>query len=112
MGFDWYINEISAQFPAGGIITSISHNKTGSEIASSFTAGAKDIMGATLIVRLAGGIIIIMENDHIINPILYKSASLIYPVWLSQAAITMSIMAPFADLVNIPRQPSVMDLQI
>ncbi len=53
-----------------------------------------------------------MENDHIINAILYKSASHIYSVWLAQAAITMSIMAPFADLVNIPRQPSVMDLQI
>ncbi len=39
MRFDWYINEISAQFPAGGIIMGISHNKTGSELVSSFRAG-------------------------------------------------------------------------
>jgi len=40
-------------------------------IAKSFIAGAKDIASAALIVGFAGGIVVILEDGHILDTILY-----------------------------------------
>ncbi|HBH47943.1 MAG TPA: short-chain fatty acid transporter [Bacteroidales bacterium] len=133
MGFDWYINEISALFLAGGIMTGITIRKTGSEIVKLFMEGARDIMGAALIIGLAGGIIVILEEGGIIHSILHGAAGLmtdlgqvasvqtmyviqtfiniIIPSGSAKAAITMPIMAPFSDLIGVSRQATVMAFQ-
>lgn len=134
MGFDWYINEISALFLAGGIMTAITVRKSSSEIVKLFMEGAKDIMGAALVIGLAGGIIIILEDGKIIHSILHSAAGLmsdmgkvasvevmyliqtfiniIIPSGSAKAAITMPIMAPFSDLIGISRQATVMAFQL
>ena len=134
MGFDWYINEISALFLAGGIMTGITIRKTGSDIVKLFMEGARDIMGAALIIGLAGGIIVILEDGRIVHSILHSAAGLmtdlgrvasvqtmyviqtfiniIIPSGSAKAAITMPIMAPFSDLIGVSRQATVMAFQL
>lgn len=133
LGYDWYINEISALFLAGGILTGLVLNISGAAIANELIAGAKDIFGAAVIIGMAGGIIIILEEGKIIHTLLYKASetisgfgkvgtiggmygiqtllNLILPSGSAKAAITMPIMAPFSDLVNLSRQASVMAFQ-
>ncbi|QQS50544.1 MAG: YfcC family protein [Bacteroidota bacterium] len=134
MGFNWYINEIAGLFLAGGIITGITIRKTGNEIVKLFMEGARDIAGAALVIGLAGGIIVILEDGRIVHSILHSAAGLmnglgkiasvqtmyviqtfiniIIPSGSAKAAITMPIMAPFSDLIGISRQATVMAFQL
>jgi len=133
MGYGWYIGEIAGLFFAMGLFSGISMNKSANDIAKLFIEGAKDIMSAALVVGLAGGIIIILEQGKIIDTILYSlsgamnefgkfgSVSVMYgiqtliniviPSGSAKAALTMPIMAPFSDLIGISRQATVMAFQ-
>ena len=95
--------------------------------------GAKDILSAAIVVGLAGGIIQILQDGRIIDPILHALASLmneagrvasvgamyviqtliniIIPSGSAKAALTMPIMAPFSDVIGISRQATVMAFQ-
>ncbi|MFA7116259.1 MAG: YfcC family protein [Bacteroidales bacterium] len=131
--FQWYIPEISGLFLALGISVGISAGYNGNKIAKEFLAGAKDILSAALIVGLAAGIIIILQDGKIIDSILHSVESgmgnsskissvgimygiqtlinLVIPSATAKAAITIPIMAPFADLINVSRQSTVMAFQ-
>ncbi|MDR0970261.1 MAG: AbgT family transporter [Lentimicrobiaceae bacterium] len=133
MGYGWYVMEIATLFLVMGIASGLSINKTADEIAKLFIEGMNDILSAAVIVGLAGGIIIILEDGGIIDSILYglsksmhnfgKIASIgamyciqtviniVIPSGSAKAAITMPIMAPFSDLIGISRQATVMAFQ-
>ncbi len=133
MGYGWYVMEIATLFMALGVASGISINHSADEIAKGFLDGVKDILSAALIVGLAGGIIVILEDGGIIDTILYglskamgnfgKVASvgsmyviqtiinIVIPSGSAKAAITMPIMAPFSDLIGISRQATVMAFQ-
>ena len=134
MGFDWYIMEIASLFLVLGIFSGIAMGKTSNEITKLFLEGAKDIMSAALIVGLAGGIIIILENGKIIDTILYYasqsikdlgkagSISVMYliqtglnifiPSGSSKAALTIPMMSQFSDLIGVSRQATVVAFQL
>lgn len=134
MGFDWYIMEIASLFLVLGIFSGIAMGKSPNEITKLFLEGAKDIMSAALIVGLAGGIIIILENGKIIDTILYYasqsikdmgkagSISVMYiiqtglnifiPSGSSKAALTIPMMSQFSDLIGISRQSTVVAFQL
>ena len=133
VGYDWYIMEIASLFLAMGIISGIAAKYNADEIAKQFMLGVKDILSAAVIVGLAGGIIIVMEEGKIIDTILhslamsmkdmgdYGSVSMMYliqnainiiiPSGSAKAALTMPIMAPFSDVIGISRQATVMAYQ-
>ncbi|MBN2349625.1 MAG: YfcC family protein [Bacteroidales bacterium] len=133
MGYDWYIMEIATLFFVMGLLSGIAMKKSGDEIVKLFLEGVKDILPAALIVGLAGGIIIILEDGQIVDTVLYYSSTLmkdigkvgavsimygiqtliniIIPSGSAKAALTMPIMAPFSDLINISRQATVMAFQ-
>lgn len=133
LGYEWYINEISALFLGGGILAGMIYSKKGNEIVKDLIDGAKDIFGAAIVIGLAGGIIIILEEGQIIHSILHAAANamnglgkigtvgtmylvqtlinIVIPSGSAKAAITMPIMAPFSDLVNLSRQATVMAFQ-
>ena len=67
MGYRWYIAEIATLFFAMGLATGISMNYSANRITRLFLDGVKDIQSAALIVGLAGGIIIILNNGNIID---------------------------------------------
>ncbi|MDO8898583.1 MAG: AbgT family transporter [Bacteroidales bacterium] len=133
MGYGWYVMEIATLFMALGIASGMAINKSADEIAKLFLEGVKDILSAAVIVGLAGGIIVILEDGGIIDSILFilskamvnfgevASIGVMYliqtiinvviPSGSAKAAITMPIMAPFSDLINVSRQATVMAFQ-
>lgn len=133
MGYGWYVMEIATLFFAMGIFSGITMNYSPNEITKLFLEGTKDIMSAALIVGLAGGIIVILEDGKIIDTILFRMAHLMegvgktgavsfmyliqtvinvaIPSGSAKAALTMPIMAPFSDLINLSRQATVMAFQ-
>jgi uncharacterized ion transporter superfamily protein YfcC len=54
-----------------GIFAGIAAGKTANEITKSFIAGAGDILSAALVVGLAGGIVVILEDGKIIDPFFF-----------------------------------------
>jgi len=133
MGYGWYVMEIATLFMALGIASGISINKSADNIAKLFLEGVKDILSAAIVIGLAGGIIVTLEDGGIIDSILYglskammnfgdvASVGVMYliqtviniaiPSGSAKAAITMPIMAPFSDLIGVSRQATVMAFQ-
>ena len=133
MGHGWYLSEISAIFLAMGILSGYAAGYHADGIIKQFLDGAKDMLSAAIVVGLAGGIIQILQDGKIIDPILHALASLmneagkvvsigvmyviqtliniIIPSGSAKAALTMPIMAPFSDVIGISRQATVMAFQ-
>ena len=130
---DWYIAEISALFFAMGIIAGILDKQSADSIAKLFLEGCKDILSAALVVGLASGIIFILKDGKVIDTMLYgltKSLAqtgdvasvgamyafqtllnVVMPSGSAKAALTMPIMAQFADLIEVSRQTTVLAFQ-
>jgi len=133
MGYAWYIEEIAGLFFALGIASGMAMNYDGNKITKLFLEGASDILSAAMVVGLAGGILVILEDGKIIDTILHGVAdsmsdlgklgtvtamyviqtaiNIIIPSGSAKAALTMPVMAPFSDLVNLSRQATVMAFQ-
>ena len=133
MGYGWYVMEISTLFFVMGLASGIANNKSPNTITKLFLDGVKDIASAALIVGLAGGIIIVLQEGKIIDTILHSVSqsmktmgkvgsigimyliqtfiNIIIPSGSAKAALTMPIMAPFSDLIGISRQATVMAFQ-
>lgn len=132
LGF--WIPELGGIFLAIGIISGIAGRLSANEIATTFIEGAKDMIGAAIMIGFARAIMIVAQNAFIIDTILYTLANLIgqlpkliaayimYPVQMfinffvnsgsGQAALTMPILAPLGDLVGISRQLTVLIFQL
>jgi len=133
MGYGWYITEISAIFLAMGIFSGYAFGLNTDKIIAEFLTGAKDILSAAIVVGLASGIILILQEGHIIDTILFNLAlmmshtgkavtlgimyliqtliNIVIPSGSAKAALTMPIMAPFSDVVGLSRQATVMAFQ-
>lgn len=131
--FEWYLPEISALFLGLGIAAGIAAGKTPNALAGEFMTGMKDILSAALIVGFASGIVIILQNGDIIEPLLTSLASsmegtgnsvclslmyaiqtiinLFIPSATAKAAITIPIMAPFSDMIGVSRQSMILAFQ-
>jgi len=134
MGFGWYIMEIATLFFAMGLATGIAMSYEANKITKLFLDGVKDIMSAALIVGLAGGIIVILQNGNIIDTLLYKlsesisgmghmasvgmmyvvqtAINLFMPSGSAKAALTMPMMSQFSDLIGVSRQATVVAFQL
>ncbi len=133
MGHGWYIAEIATLFLALGIAAGIAAGKSPNQITRLFVAGAKDILPAAMVVGLARGIIVILDDGHIIDTILYYASqpmqdigkvgtlavmymiqtflNIFVPSGSGQAALTIPIMSQISDLTEISRQATVVVFQ-
>ncbi len=133
MGYGWYLSEIAAIFLAMGLLSGFANSESPDTLIKHFLDGAKDMLSAALVVALAGGIIQILQDGKIIDPILHAMAAgmgeagriaslgsmylvqtfinLIIPSGSAKAALTMPIMAPFSDVIGISRQATVLAYQ-
>jgi uncharacterized ion transporter superfamily protein YfcC len=130
----WYMVEFGGLFFAMGVLAGLAAGLGPSKLAKSFIAGAKDIASAALIVAFAGGIVVILEDGHILDTILYGMASVtshfggvlaaqamfvlqmllnfFIPSGSTKAVLTMPLLAPLADLSGITRQTLVLAYQL
>ncbi len=133
MGYDWFVMEIATLFLAMGIFSGVAMGNSANKIVKLFLEGVKDIMTAAIIVGLAGGIIVILNDGKIIDTILYgisqsmsdfgrmASVGMMYvfqtflnviiPSGSGKAALTMPMMSQFSDLIGVSRQATVMAFQ-
>jgi len=130
----WYIFEIAALFVGLGIAIGIVGGLSANAISSSFQKGAQDLVVTALIIGLARGILIVLRDAQVIDTILFGMSSLVadagpevssflmfavqtvlnffVPSGSGQAALTMPLMAPLADLVGVTRQTAVLAFQM
>lgn len=131
--YGWYIGEISALFLGLALAAGVAAGYSSNRIVQEFLAGAKDILSAAVIVGLAAGIVGILKQGMVIDTMLYglasslgeagkvASLSMMYGIQTlinlfitsasAKAAITMPIMAPFADMIDLSRQATVLAFQ-
>ena len=130
----WFIEEISALFLATGLVIGAVAGLRPSQIAASFVAGAKDMVNVALIIACGRALLIIAREGRILDTILFASSNLISALpkvmaaqlmvivqagidffihsGTAQAALTMPIMAPLADLIGLTRQTTVYAFQL
>jgi len=128
--FGWYINEIAAVFLGMGIISGFIGKIGPNKMAQEFINGARGIVFGALVVGIARTILIVLQDGLILDSIIYYLASLIsglpkalaavgmfviqslinfvIPSGSGQAATTMPIMVPLADILGISRQTAVL----
>ena len=129
----WYMPEITGLFLVMGIVCGVIAGFDANRIAEELLSGAKDILSAALVVGFASGIIVVLQDGKIVDSLLHglqeglsdsgAAASLsamygiqalinfIIPSATAKAAITIPIMAPFADMVGVSRQAMVLAFQ-
>lgn len=134
MGYGWYIKEIASLFLVMGLLSGVAFGKNANQLARLFIEGAKDIMSAALVVGLASGIVVILEDGKIIDSLLNYSANgmmgfgkvtsvaimyifynllnLIIASGSAKAALTIPLMSQFSDLIGISRQTTVTIYQL
>jgi uncharacterized ion transporter superfamily protein YfcC len=141
----YYIPEIASQFFVMGVAAGaigVAFRLDGmdaNDVATSFLQGARDLLGAAIVVGMAKGIVLVLGGDQadepsVLNTLLHGAGQLLNGVpaaacaWLmlvlqsfinffvvsgsGQAALTMPIMAPLADIVGVTRQVAILAFQL
>lgn len=125
MAGGWWFPEMAASFLALTIIIMFISKLSEQEIVDSFTHGASELVGVSLIIGLARGVNLVLDEGMISDTILaYMSdivagmpttifiltqlvifiiLGLFVPSSSGLAVLSMPIMAPLADAVGIPR---------
>ena len=130
----WYLTEIAALFVLYAIIFAIVGGFNGNSFIETFMEGASSVTAGALIVGFARAIQVIMDqgriSDTIINtlsaPLVNFSPAIsavamsvvqgvfnfFIPSGSGQAMVTMPIIVPLSDLINVNRQIAVSAFQI
>ncbi len=123
---DWWFLEMTAVFFIGSIVIGVIAKTKESIFVDEFVKGANDLLSVALIIGLARGITVLMDDGLISDTLLYYSSnavegmpkgifinvmmflyaglSFFIPSSSGMAVLTMPIMAPLADVVNIGRE--------
>ncbi|RRS08117.1 YfcC family protein [Pseudoalteromonas sp. J010] len=129
----WYLYELGGLFIAWGIIISILGKLSADEAANRFIEGVSDLVTTAVLIGVARGIALILEDGQILHtivnglstPLSYVAAeisavgmlliqtllNMFIPSGSGQAYVTMPLMVPVGDLVGVPRQVAVLAYQ-
>jgi uncharacterized ion transporter superfamily protein YfcC len=132
--YDWFIDEIAALFLTMAIVVGMVGRLGPDNWVASFMQGAKDLAPTALVIAIARATMILARDAHIIDTILHGLMPWVassHPVFAAQkmyliqsvinffihsgtgqAALTMPIMAPLADLVGVSRQTAILAFQL
>lgn len=133
MKWEWYIEEISALFLGLGFLAAMLSKLKGNDAVKLFMNGAKDMMTAALVVGLSRGLLVVAEEGRIIDTLLHSVAeatqdvprfmtveimfllqsclNFFVPSGSGQAALTMPILTPLSDILEVSRQTTVLAFQ-
>ncbi len=131
--YGWYITEIAALFLGMAIVVGLVGNLGLNGFAESLVEGMASLAGGALVVGFAKAILIVLNQGNILDPMLNSISGAVatlpstlaalgmyifqcllnfaIPSGSGQAAVTMPIMAPLSDLVNVTRQTAVLAFQ-
>ena len=122
---DWWFGEFSALFLFFAIVIGFVGKMGETEISETFVNGARDMLGVALIIGVARGVSVIMNNGLIVDTVLswaeaalsgvggvvfinvthllYLPLGFLIPSSSGLATVTMPIMAPLADFASLDR---------
>lgn len=122
----WWMAELSALFIGSSILVGFVGRLSEVEITDSFVNGARDLLGVALIIAIARGLVVVMDNGNIthtilnyaegllgglnevafINAIYWVEAvlCLVVPSSSGLAVLSMPVLAPLADFAGVSRE--------
>ncbi|QGX90452.1 YfcC family protein [Tatumella sp. TA1] len=122
----WWMAEISAMFLGFSLLIGVVARMSESLFVETFIDGAKELLGVALIIGIARGIVVMMDNGMITHTLLHAAESLVsglpalifvlvswgleailsilVPSSSGLAVMSMPIMAPLADFAGLPRE--------
>jgi uncharacterized ion transporter superfamily protein YfcC len=125
----WYLTELGSAFLILGVVAAMIGRVGPSLMAREFVVGAKELTETALLVGVARGIALIMEDGQILHTIVHGLSvplgtvgpelagvgmmimqtilNLFVPSGSGQAFVTMPLMAPLSDLLGVSRQIAV-----
>jgi uncharacterized ion transporter superfamily protein YfcC len=128
--FGWWMAEMSGGFLLIGIVAFLVARMPLDTAARAFVRGAEEMTVAALVVGFARGIQVVLTDGQILDTIIHGAASVLgnvptimaaqgmffvqlalnffVPSGSGQAAVTMPLMAPLADVVGLTRQTAVL----
>lgn len=129
----WYLYELGAIFIAWGIFTAIVGRLDADTSANAFIEGVKDLTTTGVLIGVARGIALIMEDGQILHSLVYGMSlplsylgaelaavgmfvmqtllNLFIPSGSGQAYVTIPLLAPVGDLIGVYRQVVVLAYQ-
>ncbi|MBP2077002.1 YfcC family protein [Oceanobacillus polygoni] len=130
----WFMVEMAGLFIFMGIVVGLIAGLNSTEISEGFTEGFRDVLMGAIIMGLARGVSVALEDGHIMDTIVYSLGSVvgdfpavfgavgmylvqlvinfIIPSGSGQALVTMPIMGPLADIIGVTRQTAVLAFQL
>ena len=121
----WYFPEITMLFIVMALVVAVAYRMKESEFISAFMAGANDMIGVAIVVAVARGIQVVMNNGMITDTILhwgeqglhglsssvfiiltflfYLPMSFLIPSTSGLAAATMGIMGPMGEFAHVSK---------
>lgn len=123
--FGWWFDELSTLFFSASILIALINRMPESNYVATFLSGARDLIGVALVVAVARGIYVVMEQGVIIDTILHWAEGLVtglsssvfilmaylvhiilsffIPSTSGLATVSMPLMGPLADFSGISR---------
>lgn len=131
--WSWGLLELSGLFLGLAVYAGTAGRLGADRTAEAFLRGATDLTGAALVVGLARGVLVIFDGARVTDSILHALAGVVaaLPAWASiaglygvqillsylvpsgsgQAALSLPILTPLADLAGVTRQTGVLAYQ-
>jgi uncharacterized ion transporter superfamily protein YfcC len=121
----WWFPEMTASFLLFAVVIGLIGRMREAQLTETFVAGAKDLLGVALIIGIARGITVIMNNGEITDTVLHWAEtalgdvgkvafsivmyllflplSFLIPSSSGLATVAMPIMAPLAGFAQVPK---------
>jgi uncharacterized ion transporter superfamily protein YfcC len=131
--WEWGLLELSGLFLAVAILGGLVGGLGSDRAAEEFAKGCAAFASAALVVGLARGVLVVLDGARVTDTVLHSMASVVagLPAWATvvgiyvvqillsylvpsgsgQAALSLPILAPLADLTGVTRQTSVLAYQ-
>lgn len=122
----WWMAELSALFIGSSIVAGLIGKLSEVDITDSFINGARDLLGVALIIAIARGLVVVMDDGNITHTILNFAEGLLVGLpevlfinaiyWIEAvlclvvpsssglAVLSMPILAPLADFAGVSRE--------
>lgn len=122
----WWMAELSALFLGSSILVGFVGRMSEVEMTDSFVNGARDLLGVALIIAIARGLVVVMDNGNITHTILHYAEGLlgglneiafinaiywveavmclVVPSSSGLAVLSMPVLAPLADFAGVGRE--------
>jgi uncharacterized ion transporter superfamily protein YfcC len=132
--WQWGLLELSGLFVAVAVVAGVAGGLGANGTGEGFVAGATAMAGGALVVGLARGVLVVLDGAVVVDTVLHSVAGAVagLPAWASvtgiyavqvglnylvpsgsgQAALSIPVLAPLADLVGVTRQTTVLAYQL